>query len=134
MFIVEIQQAAQTPSVQHYCNQCGSAETEIVKRRVGAFEKLTVLLIPLFMVIGAVLGFYVFIFGLALLELFDLGKELELIGLCASFMLILPAGGIVLGSLLGRVFIRRRRKKQNLSQMTCRCKMCNKIFIPENKQ
>ena len=131
---MEARTESQTPSVPYRCSRCGSTETENVKRRVGAFEKLTVLFIPLFMAIGAVLGFYIFVFGLALLDSFDLGNELELIGLCASFMLILPGGGIVLGSLLGRVFIRRRRRKQNRSQAICRCKMCNKIFIPENKE
>lgn len=127
---VETQTQVQT---SYRCNQCGSLETETVKRRVGAAEKLTVLLIPLFLVIGAFIGFYMFIFGLALLDTFNLGDELGLIGFCASFMLILPAGGAVLGSLLGGVFIRRRRKKKNLSPMTCRCKMCKRIFIPEIK-
>ena len=120
--------------IRYYCSGCGSPEVDTVKRRVGASEKLTVLLIPLFLVIGAVLGFYTFIFGLALVDYFGLGNDLELIGLCTSFMLILPAGGVVLGSLLGRVCIRRRRKKQNLSQTTCRCKMCGKIFIPKINQ
>ena len=121
------------PAAQYYCNQCVSPETETVKRRVGVAEKLTVLLIPLFLVIGAVLGFYMFVFGMALIDHLNLGSELALIGYCASLMLILPAGGVVLGSALGRVCIRRRRRKQNLSQTTCRCKMCKKIFIPKVK-
>ena len=115
------------------CSQCGSLETETMKGRVGAAEKLTVLLIPVLLVVGAVIGFYMFILGMALLDMLNLGDELGLIGLCASFMLILPAGGVVLGVLLGKVFIRRRRKKRDLSQMTCRCKMCKNIFIPERK-
>ena len=133
MFRVEIQPVAQTPTVPYYCDQCGSFETETVKCRVGATEKLTLLLIPLFMVIGAVLGFLTFIFGMALLDACHLETEVGLIGCCALFMLILPIGGAVLGHLLGRVFIRRRRRKKNLSQTTCRCKMCKKIFIPKIK-
>ena len=90
-------------------------------------------MIPLFIVIGALFGFCIFIFGMALLEIYNLETELELIGCCALFMLILPIGGAVLGYSLGRVFIRRRRRKKNLSQTTCRCKMCKKIFIPKIK-
>lgn len=93
---------------------------------------MTVLWIPLFVVIGAVLGYFIFIFGMAIIDICDLGEELSLIGLCASSMLIMPAGGAVLGTLLGRKCIRSRRRKQNLSQMTCRCKICKAIFIPEN--
>lgn len=115
------------------CHRCGSMETETVKCRVGAFEKMSVLWIPVFVVVGAVLGFFMFIFGMALLDTIGLEGELALIGLCASFMLILPAGGAVLGVLLRKVLIRNRRKKRNLSQTTCRCKMCKSIFIPECK-
>ena len=131
---METQPAAQAPWVAYHCPRCDSPETETVKRRVGAFEKLTVLLIPLFLVIGAVFGYLLFIFGLALLDVSNLGSELELIGCCASFMLILPAGGVVLATLLGRAFIRRRRRRLHLSQTTCRCKMCGTVFIPELKQ
>lgn len=131
---MEMQSAAQTPLNSCYCPHCGSRETETVKRRVGAAEKATVLLIPLFAVIGVVLGLFMFFFGMALIDIFDLGKELSLIGLCASFLLIMPAGGIVLGAMLGRGIIRRRRKRNNLSQTTYRCKMCKKIFIPVIKQ
>jgi hypothetical protein len=115
----------------YYCNQCGSAETETVKRRVGAAEKWTVILIPAFLILGAFLGFFIFIFGMALIDTIGLDGELSLVGLCASFMLTLPAGGAVLGTLLGKVFIQRRRRKRNLSQTTCRCKMCKHIFIPK---
>jgi hypothetical protein len=88
-------------------------------------------LIPAFLILGAFLGFFIFIFGMALIDTIGLDGELSLVGLCASFMLTLPAGGAVLGTLLGKVFIQRRRRKRNLSQTTCRCKMCKHIFIPK---
>lgn len=131
---MQLQPEAQTTKEYAYCDRCGSPEIETIKRRVGAAEKLTILLIPLFVVIGAVLGFYVFVFGMALLDTWHLETELTLIGFCASFLLILPAGGAVLGTLLGRALIRRRRRNKNLSQTTYHCKMCRHIFIPKIKE
>ena len=115
------------------CVNCGSIDTESVKRRVGAAEKLTLLMFPIFIIVGFILGFNFFILCLALIDIFELGTEYSLIGCAASFMVTLPIGGGILAKLLSRLIIRKRRKKLNLSQKSYRCKACGKIFIPKSE-
>lgn len=123
----------QNVQLRYRCTQCGSLETETVKRRVGIVEKLTLLLIPAGGILGLALGALFFIIALSMADTlmrWDIG---EMVGYAALMMLVLPGVGIFLGILFGKLFIRRRRRKQNLSAFTCRCKLCSHVFIPTVK-
>lgn len=123
-----------TQTKMYSCPSCGGSDTETVKRRVGVIEKLTFLFIPPLVVLGFLLGFVIFIYVLAWTESLENDPRNELIGLGALQMLILPAGGGFLGFVLGRIVIRHRRKKRNLSMKTCRCKGCRAVFVPPMTQ
>ena len=107
------------------CPACGGTEVKQLPRKIkrtGAFELATMLLIPVLGIITALFflmisAFVIPYFMFTLVELFCF----------AGFIC-----GAVVGDLISRTIVRRRRVRRHLPAVTYRCKSCSKVFLAEN--
>jgi membrane protease YdiL (CAAX protease family) len=114
-----------------YCPVCGGAAEETKCKRLGK-ENLTLLLIPVCVILGAVVGYFGFFLVLSLLAngTSDM-EELENLGLGLLAMLMLPAIGGVGAGFWGNGIIRRHRRRKGLRNRVFRCTECKNMFIPK---
>ena len=103
------------------CPACGSSDIRTLPKKVkrqGA-ELLTMLLIPL---MGSVLGFIgMFIAAMALYDLI------------LWFWLIFTTVGCVIGEIMSRNIVRRKRLRRRIHATCCRCNTCSKVFLHEEE-
>ncbi len=108
------------------CPACGGEEVTELPRRVkrsGFSELSTMLLIPVF----AFIGFWVF------LTLATLIVPFEMFGLTTLLMLVgIVAGGIV-GDIVSKNIVRRKRIRSHSPNTCYRCKSCSKVFLGEKQ-
>lgn len=103
------------------CSSCGSSELTPLPKRVkrqGAKELATMLLIPLFAIIGDFIGILIGSF-VPVDNWFALTSLFMIIGLLA--------GGF-LGDYISKTIVRRSRIRNRINASCYRCKRCSKIF------
>ena len=104
------------------CPACGSGDTKPLPHKVkrkGA-ELLTLLLIP---VLGIAIGFI----GLFIASAF---LDYKMVG---WFWTIFTVLGCVLGEMVSRTMVRRKRLRRRIRATCCRCNVCSKVFLHEEE-
>ena len=104
------------------CPACGGEDVKRLPRKIkrtGVFELLTMLLIPVLGIITALFflmisAFVIPYFMFTLVELFCF----------AGFIC-----GAVVGDIISRTIVRRRRVRRHLPSVAYRCKSCSKVFL-----
>lgn len=108
------------------CPACNSTEVAVLPKRIkrsGIAELSTMLLIPVFAIIG--------LFLVLILSTFII--PYDKFGLIFLFTLAGAAGGGFLGDCISKTIVRRNRIRRHLPDTCYRCKNCSKIFLGEKQ-
>lgn len=108
-----------------HCPACGGSELVEVRqlKRVDSVERLYMLAAPAGAVVGVVVSF---VLSVIITMFADNFMDYFWIAI-----LICAAAGWVLGSIMEKKAIRRRRVRRKMSLQTFRCSACEKVFTPD---